>query len=359
MRFSDLAQYLRKLEETPSRNAMTEILTDLLTRADTKEIDKMCYLLLGELAPAYRGREFQIAEKMMMQILAVAYGKTLEDVRRRFKAGGDLGDVAYAYASDQRNAHKKQDISVVAVYDVLWDIAEESGEGSQERKVQKFAELLGWIDPYSAKFVSRIPVGKLRLGFSDATLMDAFSSMLTGDKSGRKKIERAYNCLADIGAIAVKVKRGGFDALARTHADPGIPIRPSLAERLQNMDAVIEKAGPAVTVEPKLDGFRTQIHIWHERNEKRVELFSRNLERTTMMFPEIVEAAKKLSVQSAILDSEAIGYHPDTGVFTLFQETVQRKRKHNIASVAAKIPLAAFVFDMMYLDGKSLVALPF
>ena len=361
MRFSQLAKYLERLEGTASRNAMTEILAALFKRADASEIDKMCYLLLGELAPAYRGLEFQIAEKMMMHVLAAAYGRTADDIRRRFKTGGDLGDVAEACASDKKTrvGHTEKNLSVVAVYDALHDIAEEKGEGSQERKVQKLAGLLSHRDPLSARFVSRIPVAKLRLGFSDATLLDAFSLMLVGDKSARKQIERAYNVIADIGAIAVHIKRGGLASLAWMTATPGIPIRPSLAERLQDMDEVIEKAGPRVAVEPKLDGFRTQIHIWQEKGKKRVELFSRNLERTTAMFPEIAQAAAKLPVDSAILDSEAIGYHPDTGVFALFQETVQRKRKYDIATIAAKIPLAAFVFDIMYLDGKSLVAAPF
>lgn len=359
MRFSQLAEYLASLEETASRNAMTEILVEVFRRARPEEIDKMCYLLLGELAPAYRAIEFQIAEKMMVHILAAAYGRTPEEIRRRFTAEGDLGDVAYACAVDQKKARVPKNLSVVAVYDALWAIAGESGAGSQERKVRALAALLGDLDPLSAKFVSRIPVGKLRLGFSDATLMDAFSCVLVGDKSARKQIERAYNCVADIGAIAVQMKRGGLAALAKTHANPGVPIRPSLAERLQNPDEVIEKAGPRVAVEPKLDGFRTQIHMWHEKGKQRVELFSRNLERTTAMFPEIAAAAAKLPADSVILDGEAIGYHPETGIFALFQETVQRKRKHDIAATAAKIPLAAFVFDLMYADGKSLVALPF
>lgn len=358
MRFSELAEYLARLDATSSRNAMTAILADLFSHADADEIDKICYLLLGELAPAYRGLDFQIAEKMMMAVLAAAYERSPDDIRRRFKTQGDLGDVAYACAADRR-AHRGRGMTVSAVYHALREIADESGAGSQERKVQKTATLLSRLDAPSAKYVTRIPVGKLRLGFLDATLLDAFSLMLRGDKSARKEIERAYNVIADIGAIAVHVKRGGLHALARLEADPGIPIRPSLAERLADMNDVIKKAGPVVGVEPKLDGFRTQVHIWRAKGEKCVALFSRNLERTTDMFPEIASAARKLPVRSAILDAEAIGYHPETGVFAQFQETVQRKRKHDVAAFAKRIPLAAFVFDILYLDGVSLLNLPF
>ncbi|MDP3727244.1 MAG: RNA ligase family protein, partial [bacterium] len=113
-----------------------------------------------------------------------------------------------------------------------------------------------------------------------------------------------------------------------------------------------------VAVEPKLDGFRTQIHIWRERGSKRVALFSRNLENTTAMFPEIAAAAKRLRVRSAILDGEAIGFNSKTGRYAPFQETAQRKRKHDIEAFAKKIPLVVLVFDVLYLNGRSLLALP-
>lgn len=350
-----LTGYLERLEATSSRNTMTEILAELLRHADGEETDKICYLILGELVPAYRGLEFQIAEKTMIAALAVAYGTTREDAARRYKALGDMGTAASALAED-RNRTGRHDVSVTAVYRALYEIAEDAGAGSQERKIREMAALLSSLDPLSAKYVARIPLGKLRLGFSDATLLDALSYAVAGDKSARRAIERAYNVIADIGEIAARVKRGGLAAIARLHATPGLPIRPSLAERLNDINDVIKKAGPLVGVEAKLDGFRTQIHVWREKGDVRVALFSRNLENTTAMFPEIVAAAKKLPVQSAILDTEAIGYYAKTDTFAPFQETVQRKRKHDIAAFAKKLPLAAFVFDIMYRDGKSLVA---
>jgi DNA ligase-1 len=190
-------------------------------------------------------------------------------------------------------------------------------------------------------------------------MLDALSLMAKGDKSGRRAIERAFNVTADIGEIARRVKRGGISSLARLKPTPGVPIRPSLAERIPDPNDIMRKLGPRVAIEPKLDGFRTAVHIWTEHGAKRVALFSRNLENTTHMFPEIVSAAKKLDVSSAILDGEAIGYDPKRGRFTTFQETVQRKRKYGVEEMAKKIPLAIFVFDILYLNGTSLLEEPF
>jgi DNA ligase-1 len=193
--------------------------------------------------------------------------------------------------------------------------------------------------------------------------------MKTGDKSLRKKIETAYNVLSDIGEIAERVKgEKDLTALEKVHSKPGVPVRTSLAERLPSAEKIIEKVGPKVAIEPKMDGFRVQLHIVaHSASghaptagrEKKIAIFSRNHENVTAMFPEIAEAAKKLPVKQAIFDGEAIGYNPETQQFALFQQTVQRKRKHNIDEKSKEIPLKVFVFDILNLDGVDVMSKPF
>ena len=140
---------------------------------------------------------------------------------------------------------------------------------------------------------------------------------------------------------------------------PGAPIRPSLAERLPSAEKILEKVGKQVAVEPKFDGFRCELHIWTHKGEKKVRIFSRNLENTTAMFPDLVQAAKKLEVKSVILDGEAIAYDLKNDRFLPFQETVQRKRKYGIDEAVRKFPLKLFVFDILYEGGKSLLEIPF
>lgn len=362
MTISQLAQYFQKLENTTSRIKITEILAEIFKKANSSEIGKICYLALGQLLPAYKGVEFNLAEKMMIKVLAEVTGQPEEKVRKIYKEEGDLGDTIYklkSQSSKLKTTTKGLKLSVSDVYDALLEVARESGEGSQERKIKKMADILRHLDALSAKFVARIPVGRLRLGFSEVTILDALSLMELEDKSARAEIERAFNVVADIGFIATQIKKYGIKSLTKIKAEPGIPIRPSLADRISGAQEAVKKVGPQVAVEPKLDGFRIQIHVWQEKKEKQVALFSRNLENTTYMFPEIVEAAKELKVESVILDGEAIGYDPKTGKFAAFQETVQRKRKYGIEEMAKKIPLTVFVFDVLYLNGKSLLALSF
>jgi DNA ligase-1 len=85
-------------------------------------------------------------------------------------------------------------------------------------------------------------------------------------------------------------------------------------------------------------------------------MFSRNLENMTHMFPELIEATlRQVKAKTAILDTEALAYNPDSEEFLPFQETTKRRRKHNITETAIKLPLKAFVFDMLYKNGKSLI----
>ncbi len=356
MKFSILAKYLEKLEETASRNEITKILAEVFKEATASEIDKICYLLVGRISPQYTGIEFNLAEKMMVRAIAQAYGVSAESVQKEYKRVGDLGDVAFEISNIKNQISK---MSVLDVYGKLYQVAMEGGAGSQERKLSGIAELLKSVDPLSAKYIARIPVGKLRLGFSDITMLDALSMMEVGDKSARKTIEAVYSVTADIGTVAKKVKEKGIGGLGKPNAIPGVPIRSSLAERLATAEKIIEKVGPKVALEPKYDGFRVQMHIFRKGAKKEAVLFSRNHENVTHMFPDLVDAAKKLPMASAIFDSEAIGYDPKTDKFTPFQETVQRKRKYDIAEMAKKLPLKAFVFDVLYLNGTTLIDKPF
>jgi len=201
MKFRELAVYLEKLEKTSSRNEITEILADLFKKTSVLEIDKVVYLALGTLAPPHVGIDFNVAEKMMMRAIAKAYEVGIEKVKSEFKKKGDLGIVAGEFAKA-----KGGDANVLSVYEILLAMAKEGGGGSQERKIVQVAELLSGLDPLSVRFVARIPIGNLRLGFSDMTILDALSFMEKGDKSLRAEIESAFNVTVDIGKIAKVVK---------------------------------------------------------------------------------------------------------------------------------------------------------
>ena len=69
-------------------------------------------------------------------------------------------------------------------------------------------------------------------------------------------------------------------------------------------------------------------------------------------------AARQITAKSAILDGEAVAIGKD-GRPMAFQEILKRfRRKYNVEKLAAQIPLHLFLFDLIYLDGKSVIDLP-
>jgi len=241
MLFSRLAQYFSRIEATPKRLEITAILAELLTESDSAEVDKICYLVLGQLAPLYEGVEFNLAGKMLIRVMADAYMVAGAEVEKIVKEKGDLGDAAEQLAKGK--GQKAKGKSVEEVYAKLREIAEDSGTGSSARKVRGMAELFQSLDPLSVRYVARIPVASLRLGFSDKTILDALSVAETGDKSLRPLIERAYNVSADIGRIAKLVKSKGVKGLENIGVTVGVPVRMASAERLPAPADILEKMG--------------------------------------------------------------------------------------------------------------------
>lgn len=355
MLFFDLAQYFQKLENTPSRNTMTEILGDLFTHASPEEIGPLCYLLQGRVAPLYEATEFGVADKLMIRAIGKAYGVSDEDVLRAFKKHGDLGITAEEIAQSHRG--NKNKATIQEVFTLLKSIAQCAGDGSQETKIRLLSELFMSSNALSVRYLARIPLDKLRLGFSDMTILDGLSWMLDGTKSMRDTLEAAYDVRPDLGYIASQVKEHGIQGVSHVHAVVGAPILAALCQRLPNADEMIKKMGE-VDVEPKYDGVRTQIHLTRTKHTIMVRSFSRNLENTTAMYPELNSIVSQIDGDEVILDSEAVGYDETHDRLIPFQETMTRKRKYNIADVSQSIPLRFFVFDILYKDGQDLMETP-
>lgn len=358
MRFSEFAGYLSKLEATSSRIEITKILAELFSESDISEIDKETYLLLGSIAPRYKSEVFNIAEKMMIRAIAKAFDKDGEEVTQNYKKTGDLGDVGQKYTEKYNN---KSTESVTYFFSKLEEIAAQEGEGSQDEKVDKMANLLKEADSLSTKYLIRIPLGKLRLGFSDKTILDALSWFETGGKGKKNLLESAYNILPDVGVLARKVKDVGIEkAAAEVTPIVGIPLLPMLASRLKSPKEMIEKM-TKVSVEPKYDGLRIQIHYKSTGfpDGGKVKAFTRNLNETSWMFPEFDGFDKFVTADEAIFDCEAVGVDETRKTMANFQSTMTRRRKHDIAEIAAKIGIKFCVFDCMYLNGKSLIETPY
>ncbi len=388
MQFKVLARFFEKIERVSSRLAMTDLLAELIAEADSDEIAKVIYLLQGQLGPAFEQIEIGMGEKFVEEAIAKASGYSRGEVHKLFKEKGDLGLVAEQILKKRKQRSLfSAELSVEKVFKNLRRIATVAGTGSQQLKIKLLAELLNSASPLEAKYLVRIPLGHLRLGIGDPTIMDAFALNLLHEAKKNKNlvaevrkvlkekkeekreeeeerklrariremIEDKYNVHSDLGSIAEKLKKSGLAGLNRIKIQPGIPIRPTLAERLPSAKEIIEKLGRCA-VESKYDGFRLAVH----KDADKVTIFSRKQENVTAMFPEVAEATKKqIKAKQAIFEGEALAFNEQTGEYHPFQVTMQRKRKYDVKKMAEQFPLTLFCFDALYVNGKNLMKLPF
>jgi len=356
--FARLAHTFEELEQTSSRLTLIELLTQLFRSIERpEEIEQVCYLVQGRVVPFFVALEMGMAEKSVTRSLALAYHTTPEHVEALYATLGDLGLVA-----GQVNREAGSVPTVLSVDEVflgLKAIAQTAGKGAIEHKSARLVDLLTRVDDVSAKYVVRILLGNLRLGIGDATVLDALAKARWNDAKKRKLLEGAYNKTSDLGLIGRTIFEHPDEeeaelAVAALDVRVGKPIHAQLAERLPTAEAIIAKMG-TVVAQYKYDGLRAQIH----KDGQQVTIFSRNLEDQSHMFPELIAGTLgQVLAESAILDAEALAYNATSEEFLPFQETTRRRRKHGIEALAEQLPLKAFVFDILYKDGVSLLDTP-
>src|SRR3989338_94366 len=354
LHFNEVAKVFAAIESKSGRLEMTDILAALFKKTSSEEIDKLVYLVQGTLAAPHQGIDLGLGEKFALAAIAASAGYSKNDVLRHYKKSGDLGLTAEGLLGVKRQQSlTARDMDVTYVYNALLKIAKIEGTGSQDLKIKYLTELLNNASPLEARFIIRFVLGRLRLGVGDPTILDALSVCRAGDKSLREPLERAFNVCSDLGYVA-KTFFKSPKTIEKSSVQPFMPLMPALAERLSTPEEIIEKLGQCA-VEKKFDGFRLQCH----KKGNDVELYSRKLEKMTHMFPDIVDAIRKLKVKEIIFEGEALAYNEGEKRYYSFQQTMHRRRKHGIEASQKELPLNMFVFDLLYVDGKDMTFEPY
>jgi DNA ligase-1 len=354
MLFREVVDYYEQLEATTKRLEMTDILAALLSKTPPAVIDKVVYMTLGELYPAYVGLELGVAEKLAARAIRQVSGAGEKELNELFSRHGDLGTVAeLLLRTKEQTTLFVQELTVEEVYSSLEKIAKASGPGAVDVKTAVLSKLLAMATPVEAKHIVRIVTGKMRLGVADMTVLDALAKAFGGD---REVYERAYNLSSDIGLVAKTAAVEGVEGVSKFRVRVGIPVRCMLAERLSSAVEILEKMDGVGFTEYKYDGERMQIHKAGEK----VWIFSRRQENITQQYPDVVEAVEKyVKAAEAILECEAVPLDPDTGETLPFQELMHRKRKKEIERAAEEYPVALYFFDILYVDGEDMTTKPF
>lgn len=138
-----------------------------------------------------------------------------------------------------------------------------------------------------------------------------------------------------------------------------IPLRPMLGSITRDLSEMLTKLqGRDFSCEYKYDGQRAQVHC---DDQGKVSIFSRHLELMTDKYPDLVALIPTIrgeGVSSFIMEGEVVAVDRETGDLKTFQTLANRARK-DVVIGSVKINVCLFSFDLMYLNGESLLDRPF
>jgi DNA ligase-1 len=365
MEYSILADAYEKLESISSKLEKTHILADLFSKTSSEDLPKVVLLATGRVFPVYSEYELGIATQMMMKAISKATGFSLEDIEKKFKKTGDLGLTAEdCIKSRKQSILFKKKLNVDAVFENLQKLAYMTGAGSQDRKLNLIAELLVSAKPKEARYVVRTILQELRVGVAEGIIRDAIVEAFLYKKGMDKEeknmmtaaVDYAWNILSDFGEIAKIAKKSGIKGLKKVRVQIGKPIQVMLGEKAESIEEVIKDFGK-VAVEYKYDGMRAQI----QKKGDKIWVYTRRLEDVTRQFPDLAELCKKALIpDECIVEGEILGISVKTGFPLPFQMLSQRiHRKYDIQKLIKEIPIQMHLFDIVYLEGKTLFDKPF
>ncbi len=241
-------------------------------------------------------------------------------------------------------------LTLAATDAALSSIGAVSGKGSTAVRRELVSLLFAQATAAEQEFLVRLISGELRQGALEGVMTDAVAKAASVPVTAVRRASMLRGSLAPVAAAALS---GGAAALEAFGLEVGQPVRPMLAASAPTMEDAFTKVSGDAAVEWKLDGIRIQAHVL----DGSVRLFTRTLDDITERLPEVVAAVGKLPVRSAVLDGELIALRPD-GRPMAFQDTASRAASEGSDGIPA-VPLSAFFFDALHLDGADLIDLPY
>ncbi|XP_073408226.1 DNA ligase 1 isoform X3 [Dendrobates tinctorius] len=384
-----LARTFEMIENESARLKNIETLSNFLRSViclSSGDLLPCIYLCLNRLGPAYEGLELGIGETVLMKAVAQATGRQLDKIKAEAQEKGDLGLVAESSRGTQRTMFTPPKLMVPGVFSKLKEIARMTGNAAMNKKIDIIKGLFVACRQSEARYIARALGGKLRIGLAELSVLSAIAQAVSLTPPGQsfpdgvcdaskgmsidaKKawieenamiLKQTYCELPNYDLVIPTLLKHGIKELPQhCKLTPGVPLKPMLAHPTKGVGEVLKRFEEAAfSCEYKYDGERAQIHIL-ENGE--VHVYSRNQENNTTKYPDIVgriPQVRKTTVKSCIFDSEAVAWDPQKKQIQPFQVLTTRKRK-DVEASDIKVQVCVYAFDMLYLNGESLVREPF
>jgi len=355
--FNAIAELCEKLEATRKRLVMVDLVAEFLKSLEAREVESATLMILGRPLPRWSRQTLEISWATLSEIIKHITGVKWSIFIETFSKTGDVGSATKTIFEDSKIKKQatlfERKLTVAEVRRSLEAIGETIGCGSKEKKERIIETLLSLASPIEAKYLVKLFVGEMRTGFHEGLMEQAISKAF---QIPLEVVQKATMTIGDVGEVAAIAKMEGKEGLLKIGFKVFRPVGLMLAQMANDAAEALKEHDGKTAFEYKLDGARVQIH----KLKDEVRIFSRRLTDVTESLPEIVETARKnVKAKEAILEGEVIAVD-DVGFPVPFQHLMRRfKRVHAIEDMIEKIPVKLYLFDVLYLDGESLIAVPY
>ncbi|MBU7028553.1 MAG: ATP-dependent DNA ligase [Theionarchaea archaeon] len=305
MRFLELAYTCEQVASTTKRLKKILYLSEFLKSLEPKEISPAVLLITGQVFPESSDKTLDVSWKTIQKAL---------------------------HSGQEPLFHKE--LSITDVYHYFQEISKTSQRKKKERII---SSLLTQAAEREKTYILKNFFGEMRIGASEGIVLEAIAKA-----SGLPKedVKRSHALLGDLGETAV---RALTQKVLLTDIILFQPIKPMLAQMGYLQDISEEMA-----LEYKLDGARIQIH----KTTDITKIFSRRLTDVTDSLPDITALVKDFP--ESVTEGEVVA--EKKGKPLPFQELLRRFRRiHDIEASTEEIPLRLYLFDCLYLKGKTLL----
>jgi DNA ligase 1 len=357
MDYRQLCQTYEALGGTTKGLEKTTILAKFLE--EIKEKPESIYLIQGRVFPDYDPRELGVSTQILIKAISKSSGHTEKEVIEGLKKQGDLGLAAFElFKTKKQQGLFTEKLTVEKVVNNLQRIPSLEGKGTTGTKIDLIVDLLHSADAIESKYILRTVMGDLKIGVGNGIIRDAIVEFAFDPKDdveerreAKEFVQAAYNKATDFGLVFQKACEGKLDDIKLS---AGRPVKVMLYPKAKSAEDAFRIVGRPATFEYKYDGFRIMIN---KDEDGEIKLFTRRLEEVSNQFPDLVEFVREnIKAKSFIIDSEAVGYDPKTKTYREFQAISQRiRRKYEIEKLINELPVGLRVFDIIYLDGESLI----
>ena len=343
---------------TPAKLEKIRLLADYLRGLTSEQLPIATLYFTARAFAQSDLRTLQVGWAIIFRALQAATHIDDTELHRIASAHGDAGRSAFEIL-DGRTA--PQPFSIRDSRELFENLHRARGPNAKAKLLQNRLSILS---PREGEYVVKILTGDLRIGLREGLVEEAIAKAFDVPL---EEVREANMLSGDIGQTALLASR---KELHRAELSLFRPIKCMLATPQPTAEAVWERFAGAtdtdrtaalsmratVYLEDKFDGIRAQLH----RAAQRVEIFSRDLRRITSQFPELADQARNFQ-EELIIDGEIIAFQEDRRLtFFDLQRRLGRTSDGTdlFARAAADVPVAFVIFDLLWLNGQSLVKTP-